>query len=195
MCRGAQKTRVLHRASCVSPQISLASASNIHHPVSVRFLTPSDPLFSTPLQYLGLCSLAFRSRTFERGTRISTCICADTIIYTFTTVILLQLRWLQRARIHGWEGVVSMGRVVACSFLFIASFRYKIASNYSVGFTGIYSRRVVWEYVSRILVDLWVVASWGGKIGRVWTIILVYFEIKFIFCALLFLSFVIFRKD
>lgn len=92
-----------------------------------------------------------------------------------------------RARIHGWEGVVSMGRVVACSFLFIASFRYKIASNYSVEFTGIYLRRVIWEYVSRILVDLWVVASWGGKIGRVWTIILVYFEIKFIFYALIFI--------
>lgn len=153
VCRGAQKTRVLHRASCVSPQISLASARNIHHPVSVRFFTPSDPLFSMPLQYLGLCSLAFRSRTFERGTRFDMYLRRHDYIhlplyYTFTITMIAACTDTRMGR-------SSIGRV-ASWFLFIASFRNKIASNYSVGFTGIYLRRVR-------ITDSWICGGWWPR--------------------------------
>lgn len=154
-CVGEHRKLVFCTASCVSPQISLASARNIH-PVSVRFFTPSDPLFSVPLQYLGLCSLAFRSRTFERGTRF------DMYLRRHDYIHLLLYFYNGDCSVHGYTngGRESSVEGVASSFLFIASFRNKIVSNYSVGLEFIWD---VWyeHYVP------WIpgpVASWDGKI-------------------------------
>lgn len=154
-CVGEHRKLVFCTASCVSPQISLASARNIH-PVSVRFFTPSDPLFSVPLQYLGLCSLAFRSRTFERGTRF------DMYLRRHDYIHLLLYFYNGDCSVHGYTNVgkVVCGEGVASSFLFIASFRNKIASNYSVGLEFIWD---VWyeHYIP------WIpgpVVSWDGKI-------------------------------
>lgn len=151
VCRGAQKTRVLHRASCVSPQISLASARNIHHPVSVRFFTPSDPLFSMPLQYLGLCSLAFRSRTFERGTRFDMYLRRHDYIH-----LPLYFYNYDDCSVHGYTDGKVVYREGCVVVPFIASFRNKIASNYSVGFTGIYLRRVR-------ITDSWICGGWWPR--------------------------------
>lgn len=123
--------RVSHRRS-LSPLLAIFITLFL-----LDFSPPPTPSSLCPYSILDCALSPFVHALLNEG-HVSTCICADTIIYiyryTFTITMIAACTDTRMGR-------SSIGRV-ASWFLFIASFRNKIASNYSVGFTGIYLRRV-----------------------------------------------------
>lgn len=129
--------RVSHRRS-LSPLLAIFITLFL-----LDFSPPPTPSSLRPYSILDCALSPFVHALLNEG-HVFRHVSAPTRLYIH--LLLLYFYNYDDCSVHGYtdgKGSSSMGRVVACSFLFIASFRYKIASNYSVGFTGIYSRRVV----------------------------------------------------
>lgn len=137
--------RVSHRRS-LSPLLAIFITLFL-----LDFSPPPTPSSLCPYSILDCALSPFVHALLNEG-HVSTCICADTIIYiyryTFTITMIAACTDTRMGR-------SSIGRV-ASWFLFIASFRNKIASNYSVGFTGIYLRRVR-------ITDSWIYGGWWPR--------------------------------